>query len=303
MDVVVSGASGLIGQALVPALEAAGHRVVRLVRRTPATGGEVMWRPDRGELDLSGVALPGVPLAVVHLAGENLGEGRWSEARRRVIKASRVDGTRTIVEAMLRLPTPPAVLVCASAVGYYGAHAGDAELAEDAPAGSDFLAEVCAAWEAEAQRAAAAGIRTARVRTGVVLAKEGGALARMLTPFKLGVGGKIGGGRQWFPWVTLGDAVRGYLHALARGDGALNLAAPGIVRQADFARALAKVLSRPSFMPLPGFAVKAMFGAMGDALLLGGQRVVPRRLLADGFTFEAPALEPALRDILGRPAR
>jgi len=298
--VVVAGASGLIGRALVPALEGAGLAVVRLVRGRAAGSGELAWQPARGELDLSALGPEGVH-AVVNLAGESIGDGRWSAARKQAILASRVDATRTLVRAMERLPRRPEALVSASAVGYYGGASGDVALDEDAPAGDDFLAEVCRAWEAEARIAEGAGVRVARMRTGVVLTPEGGALQRLLTPFKLGLGGKVGGGRQWMPWVSLGDTVEAYVRAVTRPlAGAYNVVAPGPVTQGELAKTLARVLGRPSFMPLPGFAVKLMFGEMGDALLLGGQRAVPRRLVADGFTFRDPELEPALRVMLGR---
>lgn len=300
--VVVSGASGLIGRALVPALGAAGYTVVRLVREREAGPGELRWQPEAGALDLTAAHPEGVH-AVIHLAGENIGEGRWSEARKRSILESRVQGTRTIVNAMKALATPPAALVSASGVGYYGGTRGDVELDESAPAGDDFPAVVCRAWEAETEPAAAAGIRVVRMRTGVVLTPEGGALQRLLTPFKLGLGGKVGGGRQWMSWVTMADTIAAYLFALARPiHGPVNLVAPGAVTQAELAKTLARVLGRPSLVPLPGFAVKMMFGEMGDALLLGGQRAAPRRLLAEGFAFAHPELEPALRAVLGKRA-
>ncbi|MCC6623311.1 MAG: TIGR01777 family protein [Deltaproteobacteria bacterium] len=302
--IVVSGASGLIGRALCGALAAAGHRVVRLVRGRDAGPDELRWQPEAGALDLTPLAGDG-PLGAVHLAGEGVGDGRWTPARKAAIRGSRVDGTRTLVRALLELGTRPAVLVSSSAVGYYGADRGDTALPEDASPGNDFLAEVCQAWEAETEPARAAGIRVVTMRTGVVLSPDGGALQKLLTPFKLGVGGKVGGGRQWMPWVALSDVVEAYRFALAHGAlaGPTNLAAPHPVTQAELARTLARVLGRPAFMPLPGFMVKTLFGEMGASLLLGGQRAVPGRLLAAGFTFRHPDLEAALRHILGRPAR
>lgn len=296
MRIVVSGASGLIGQALVPALAGAGHEVVRLVRRAPQGPGEVAWAPERGELDAAAL---GAVDAAVHLAGENVGDGRWTDARKRQILGSRVDGTRTLVAALTSASPRPKTLVSASAVGFYGDR-GDALLGEDAGPGSDFLAEVCKAWEAETRPAEDAGLRVVRARLGVVLAGDGGALARMLTPFKLGLGGKIGGGRQWLSWVTKADAVRALVRAVEDPAlaGAVNVTAPEPVTQAELAATLGRVLRRPAFMPLPGFAVKAMFGEMGASVLLAGQRALPRRLLAAGFTFTDPALEPALRRML-----
>ncbi|MFO0751568.1 MAG: TIGR01777 family oxidoreductase, partial [Myxococcota bacterium] len=232
--VAVTGASGLVGNALCPALVAAGHQVVKLVRRAPAGPDEVRWAPERHELDPA--ALGPVDVAV-HLAGENVGDGRWTDARKAAIRGSRVDGTRTLVSALCRLEPRPAALVSASAIGYYGAH-GDEELDESAAPGSDFLAEVCQAGEAETEPARAAGLRVARLRLGVVLSPDGGALPKLLTPFKLGVGGKIGGGQQWMSWVGLDDVVAAFVRAVgdAALDGPINVTAPVPVTQAELAK-------------------------------------------------------------------
>ena len=302
MHVAVTGASGLLGKALVASLNAHGHQVSRLVRRPhtrPEERSEIPWEPLAGLLDPAHLA--GVD-AVVHLAGENVGGGRWSESRKAAIRESRVLGTRTLVDALGRMSKPPSVLVSASAIGYYGAAQGDEPLTEAAPPGDDFLAEVCRVWEAEAQRAERFGVRVVRPRIGIVLDPQGGALEKLLGPYKAGLGGKVGSGRQWMSWVALPDVVRAFEHALAHTalSGPANVVADGAVTQAEFARTLARVLGRPSIMPLPGFAVKALFGEMGDALLLGGQRVVPAALRDSGFTFMFPSLEPALRHLLAK---
>lgn len=303
MQIAVTGASGLIGSALIGRLVADGHSVARLVRRPtarPAGVGEVAeipWDPMAGLLEPS--ALDGLDV-VVHLAGESVAGGRWTEARKAAIRDSRVLGTRTLVQAMRRAARPPRVLVSASAIGYYGDVPGDAALTEASAPGQDFLAEVCVAWEAEAAAAREVGVKVVTPRIGVVLDARGGALQKLLGPFRAGVGGKVGDGRQWMSWITSRDAVSA-LAFLTEGrvEGPANLVAPGAVTQAVFAKVLGKVLRRPSFVPLPAFAVKSLFGEMGDALLLGGQRVEPKVLEASGFRFESPELESALRRVLG----
>jgi hypothetical protein len=281
---------------------AEGHTVSKLVRRpTGRAGGvgeaaEIPWDPMAGLLEAS--ALDGLD-AVVHLAGESVGGGRWTDARKASIRDSRVLGTRTLVQAMRRAARPPRILVSASAIGYYGDVPGDATVTESSAPGDDFLAEVCVAWEAEANAAREAGVRVVTPRIGVVLDAKGGALQKLLGPFRAGVGGKVGDGRQWMSWITSRDVVRALTYLVdGQVEGPANLVAPGAVTQAVFAKLLAKVLRRPSFIPLPAFAVKSLFGEMGDALLLGGQRVEPRVLVANGFTFESPELESALRAVL-----
>jgi len=298
MRVLMTGASGLIGARLGKFLEAeptAAHSVVRLVRRTPNTG-ELSWDPDRGVLDAA--ALEGFD-AVVHLAGENVGDGRWTDERKRRIEESRTKGTSLLADTLARLTNKPSVLVSASAVGYYGGR-GRVEDAvdESAPAGDDFLARVCVAWEAAAK--AAVGIRVVHPRLAVVLSPDGGALARMLTPFRAGLGGPIGGGKQPFPWVTIDDAVSALWRLISDDKfiGPVNVVAPQRVSQGDFARALGRVLGRPAFVPLPRLAVKALFGEMGETVLLGGIAAVPRRLLDGGFGFGDPDLETALGKLL-----
>jgi uncharacterized protein (TIGR01777 family) len=295
MRIAVTGATGLIGSALVPVLRAADHEVVTLVRRTPAGPAEVAWDPIAGAVDDSGLA--GVD-AVVHLAGFNLGT-RWTISKKRQIRDSRVNGTRLIAEAAARL-TPPATLVCASAIGFYGER-GDEVLAEDAARGSGFLADVVAEWEAAADPARDAGVRVVHLRQGLVLAPGGGALARLLLPFRLGLGGPVGSGRQWWSWVAIDDVVRAYVHALEHPlAGPVNVTAPEPVRNIDFVKALGRALHRPAFAPFPAIAVRALLGEMGEELLLTSQRVLPTRLEDDGFAFTHRSLDSALVSVLGR---
>ena len=293
MRVAVTGASGLIGSALVPALRAAGHDVLCLVRREPDSADEAAWDPTAGTIDEG--ALAGVG-AIVNLAGVDIGQ-RWTHETRQRIRDSRVDGTRLLAETVSRLDPRPALLL-ASAVGYYGQR-GDEELTEESAAGEGFLADVVREWEAAADPARAAGARVMHFRQGLVLAKDGGALKRMLLPFRLGVGGRIGSGSQWWSWDSLDDVVAAYLHALEQPlEGVYNLAAPGLVRNRDFVDALGRALHRPTAFPLPGFAVKLAFGEMGEEMLLGGQRVVPERLTETGFAFAHPDVRGALEHVL-----
>ena len=294
MRVAVTGASGLIGSALVPVLREAKHEVLSLVRRTPTHADEAQWDPAAGTIDVD--ALQGVD-AIVHLAGENIGQ-RWTETSRRRILDSRVQGTRLVAETAAALDPQPALLA-ASAMGFYGQQ-GDQEFTESSPRGQGFLADVVDAWEQAAEVAREAGVRVVQFRQGLVLSKDGGALGRMLLPFRLGVGGRIGGGRQWWSWVAIDDLAAAYLFALERPlDGLYNLAAPGVVRNADFVDALGNVLSRPTIFPLPGFAVRLAFGEMGEEMLLGGQRIDSERLRDEGFEFAYPELEGALEHVLG----
>jgi uncharacterized protein (TIGR01777 family) len=291
--IAVTGASGLIGSALVPELRAAGHDVLTLVRREPHTDREVSWDPQGGTIDE--VRLAGVE-ALVHLAGFGLG-ARWTTARRRLILDSRVLGTHLIAATAARLSPRPAALVCASAIGLYGER-GDDILTEAAPRGDGFLAEVVEAWEAAAEPARAAGIRVVSLRQGLVLSRDGGALARLLTPFRLGLGGPIGGGRQWWSWVTMEDVVRAYRHAIEQPvAGPLNVTAPEPTRNREFVQALGRALHRPSIAPFPALAVRAALGEMGEELLLTSQRVVPAALLAGGFEFRLATLEAALASL------
>jgi len=301
LRIVVTGATGLVGGALVPALVAAGHRVDRVSRRPPAAGTtDIQWDPARGRLDPR--ALEGAN-AVVHLAGESIAAGRWTAAVKERIRRSRVDGTRLLAETVGRLTRRPRVLVAASAVGYYGDR-GEEPLTEDSRHGTGFLADVCRAWEAAADPARAAGVRVVHLRLGLVLAGQGGALPRMLLPFRLGAGGIVGSGRQYWSWIALGDLVRVIELALAVETltGAVNAVAPAPVTNREFTRTLGRVLRRPTRLPLPAPVVRLLFGEMGQALLLDSARVLPRRLERAGFRFRHPDLEGALRAALGKEA-
>ncbi|MFQ5723173.1 MAG: TIGR01777 family oxidoreductase [Terriglobia bacterium] len=296
MKIGVSGSSGLVGSALVPFLTASGHQVVRLVRSKP-NPDEVYWSPAEGRLDASG--LEGLE-AVVHLAGENI-TGRWTPAKKARIRDSRVQGTQLLAGTLAELPQPPKVLVCASAIGYYGDR-GEEVLREGSPPGSNFLAAVCQAWEAASQPAAQKGIRVVSLRIGVVLSPRGGALGKMLLPFKLGVGGKIGSGRQYLSWIAIDDLVGVIHHALTTESlqGPVNTVAPQAVTNLEFTKTLGRVLGRPTLLPLPAFAARLAFGQMADELLLASARVEPARLKASGYVFRTPDLEGALRHLLGK---
>jgi uncharacterized protein (TIGR01777 family) len=293
MDVVVTGSSGFIGTALKGALHKAGHRMVPMVR-SQAVGGALHWDPDRGEIDAGG--LEGVG-AVVHLAGEGIGNKRWNEAYKAKVKESRRKGTTLLAETLAKLDKPPKVLVSSSAIGYYGDR-GDEVLTESSRPGSDFLAEVCTAWEAAAVPARDAGIRVAYIRTGIVLSGRGGVLPKMLLPFKFGFGGKLGSGRQWMSWIALGDEVGAIVHLLGDDSlsGPFNLTSPNPVTNADMTKAIGKAMNRPAFVPAPAFALKTALGAeMAEELLLVSQRALPTRLLDSGFTFRHPEIGDALR--------
>jgi len=300
LRVVVSGATGLVGSALVPALRAAGHRVDRLSRRPPTTGGtDIQWDPVVGQLDSR--ALEGVD-AVVHLAGESIAAFRWTAAVKERIRRSRVDGTRLLSRTLAALERRPRALVSVSAVGYYG-NRGETALTEESAAGSGFLAGVCREWEAAADPARAAGIRVVHPRLGIVLAAQGGALPRIARPFRLGAGGVVGTGRQYWSWIGIDDLVRVIelcleLDTLA---GPVNAVAPAPVTNLEFTRVLGRVLGRPTLVPLPAPVIRLVLGEMGQTLLLDSARVVPRRLERAGFRFQHPDLEAALRAALARP--
>jgi uncharacterized protein (TIGR01777 family) len=292
--VIVSGSSGLIGRALCRFLTSGGHRVDRLVRRTPgADTTDVQWWPDRGELHAP--ALAGAD-AVVHLAGESIGAGRWTPERKKAILESRVAGTRLLCETLARLQQPPRVLISSSALGYYGDR-GDELLDETSPPGPGFLADVCQAWESATEPARRAGIRVVNLRTGMVLSRVGGALASMLTPFGLGVGGALGTGRQWTSWIALDDLLGAIHHLLfAEGlSGPVNAVAPNPVTNAELSRPLGHVLRRPTFARVPGPVLRLVLGERGQALLLDSTRAQPARLQTDGFAFFYPQLEGLLR--------
>lgn len=296
MNVLVTGASGLVGSALTRHLRQEGHRVVPL-RRTGSGAGGPCWNPDAGQIDL---AEAGALDGVVHLAGESIG-ARWSAAKKIRIRESRVNGTRLLCGALARLPHPPQVLIAASAVGFYGDR-GEELLDEASVAGSGFLAEVCREWEAAAGPAVASGMRVVHLRIGVVLAPNGGALAKMLPAFRCGLGGRLGDGRQFWSWITLDDLTRAIHYALTNESlrGPVNAVSPQPVTNREFTQTLGAVLRRPTFFAMPACAVRLLFGQMGKEALLAGARVRPGRLMAGGFAFQSPELKPALRQLLGR---
>ena len=299
MNILVSGASGLIGATLVPFLTTGGHTVTRLVRAAPKPGtAEIQWNPQTGSINIAG--LEGMA-AVVHLAGENIAAARWTAEQKARIRESRVRGTQLLSEALAQLSQPPQVFMCASAIGYYGDR-GDELLQEESPAGSGFLAEVCRAWEAATEPAVQKGIRTVQLRIGVVLSPAGGALARMLLPFKMGVGGVIGDGKQYMSWIGLDDVVGAIQHVLVTDSlrGAVNAVAPHPVTNRDFTKTLGRVLGRPTLLPMPAFAARLAFGEMADELLLASTRVEPSRLVSTGYVFRYPELDAALRHLLGK---
>jgi uncharacterized protein (TIGR01777 family) len=332
MKILISGTHGLIGSALVRALAGQGHAVTRLIRGTPSPGeAAVAWDPESNQIDAA--SLEGFD-AVVHLAGENVAAGRWTADRKARIRTSRVAGTRLLSDSLARLASPPKVLACASAVGYYGDR-GEEILDETSPPGTGFLAGVCRDWEAATEPAAKAGIRVVELRIGMVLATGGGALQKMVEPFRLGLGGRLGSGRQYVSWITLDDVLGAIAHMLeggaprvrAEGDspvfvdtrtgtvplvladtktgtvplsGPVNVVGPHPVTNAEFTKALGRQLNRPTILPVPAFALRLMFGQMADDLLLSSARVMPRRLLDSGYQFLDAELAPALQRLLSR---
>jgi uncharacterized protein (TIGR01777 family) len=296
MVIAISGSSGLIGTALVRYFEGRANEVRPIVRRAARTPGEISWDPERETIDAK--RLEGVD-AVINLAGENLAQ-RWSGETKRRIRDSRVKGTATLVRAISSLSTKPSVLLSGSAIGIYGSQRGDEPLDEASTLGSDFLASVCVEWESAAAPATDVGVRVVALRTGLVLSRDGGVLAKLLLPFQLGVGGPIGNGRQWMSWISIGDYVRAAASLLRSPSiaGPVNVVAPNPVTNAEFAQTLGRVIRRPTMFKVPRFALKLVMGEMADDTILASQRVRPRRLLESGFDFEQPTLESALRDVL-----
>lgn len=293
--VLVTGSSGLVGRPVCASLARKGYQVIRLVRAGSSAQDAISWDPEK---PLAQESVSGFD-AVVHLAGESI-VGRWTEKKKKAIRDSRVLGTKNLAEALAKAPLRPRVMVCASAIGYYG-HRGDEILREDSTSGTGFLPEVCAEWEAAGKPAEDAGIRTTKMRFGIVLSKEGGALAKMLTPFRLGLGGNMGNGRQWWSWVDLQDVVGAIEHALKTDSlrGPVNVVSPNPVTNAEFTKILASVLARPAIFPMPALMARLALGEMADELLLASQRVEPGKLLGTGYIFRWPELRQSLQDRLG----
>ncbi|WP_022835941.1 TIGR01777 family oxidoreductase [Salisaeta longa] len=302
LSIAVSGTSGLVGTQLVAFLRSGGHTVHPLVRHAPAGPGEILWDPAAGAVEAE--KLNGVD-AVIHLAGENVFALRWTEDKKRRIYNSRAQGTRLLAEAIAGCDDPPRVLLSSSAIGYYGDHGAEPITEETPPRDAGFLGEVCAAWEAATQPAADAGVRTAQLRTGVVLSPAGGALQLMLPAFQIGLGGRIGPRDMYFSWITLDDVIGGFYHALMRETvhGPVNLTAPQPVRMQTYAETLAGVLGRPALLNVPAFAVRAAFGEMADEFLLQSARVLPEKLETTGYDFGYAGLRDALQHVLGRTLR
>lgn len=301
MKILITGATGLIGSRLCQLLTDEGHAVIALSRSPKRAEGLAAreihaWEPEAGPPPAQ--ALIGVE-AVVHLAGEPIAAQRWSDEQKKRIRNSRIISTRNLVNALRSAEVKPRVLVSSSAIGFYGDR-GDEPLIESSPSGSGFMSEVCASWEDEAKRAGHFGVRVVLVRTGVVLSGEGGALKKMLPPFKLGVGGPLGSGKQWFPWIHIEDIVGIFHSAILSSSmiGVVNGTAPEPVTNSEFTKQLGRVLHRPTFLPVPEFALRALMGEMAD-VLLGSQRVIPKAMLDAGYKFQYPLLAPALEDLLG----
>jgi uncharacterized protein (TIGR01777 family) len=296
MKILVSGSHGLVGTSLIASLKQDGHQASSLVRNAPKSSDEIEWDPERGIKSLS--ALEGFA-GVVHLAGESIAEGRWNDEKKQRIRDSRIKGTTILSEALAQLQTPPNVYACASAIGYYG-NRGDETLTETSSPGNDFLADVCVEWENATDKAKAKGIRVVNARFGIILSTDGGALAKMLTPFRMGVGGRVGSGDQWMSWIALDDVVSGLRFVLDDESisGPVNFVAPNPVTNSEFTKKLGSALSRPTIFPIPAFAVRLAFGEMADALLLSSARVKPAEFEKHSFKFAYPELSGAFKQIL-----
>ena len=296
MKILISGSHGLVGTALIKALQPDGHDIYRLVRHYPDSPDQIEWSPERYSIALS--LIEGFD-AVVHLAGESIAEGRWTDEKKRKIRESRTKGTKLLADALGNLTARPRVMLSASAIGYYGDR-DDEVLTEASAPGNDFLSEVCVEWENATSHAKAMGVRVVNTRFGIILDKEGGALKKMLPPFRMGIGGRIGSGKQWMSWIALDDVVGALKFALTNESlaGPVNFVAPNPVRNADFTKALGHALSRPTFLPIPAFGVRFAFGEMADALLLSSQRVEPKVLNEAEYQFQYPSLKLALSQLL-----
>ena len=295
MKVAVTGSSGLIGTSLVSFLLEKNVTVSKILRENPEDD-DISWKPEDGDWNS---AFTGGVDGIVHLAGENIASGKWTRKKKEKIRNSRIEGTKRLCEHILKLPTPPSVLVCASAIGYYG-NRGVEFLNEGSSRGSGFLPDVCLGWEEAAESVSKAGIRVVNVRFGIVLSKDGGALAKMMTPFKMGMGGKIGSGTQFMSWVAMDDVTGAIYHTLTTDSlkGPVNVTAPNPVTNKEFTNTLGEVLKRPAVVPMPAFAAKLAFGEMANDLLLASTKVAPKMLSDSGYEFQYPELENALRHIL-----
>lgn len=295
MNVVIAGASGLVGAALIPVLKSMGAQITRMVRSKPKAG-ELEWHPSQSEMT-AGI-LDGFD-TIINLAGENIAGGRWTDDQKRKIRESRINGTRLLSEAIARLSPKPRVFICASATGIYGDR-DDEILDEQSESGGGFLARVCREWEEATEPAIKAGVRVVNLRLGPILAREGGMLAKLLTPFKMGMGGKVGSGRQYISWIAIEDAIQAIKLAIedASIQGALNIVAPNPVTNEEFTKTLGHVLNRPTALAMPAFAARLAFGEMADEVLMASQKVIPKKLIAAGFVFKYPELEPTLKHLL-----
>ncbi len=295
MKVAITGSSGLIGTSLISFLSEKSVTVSKILRENPKDD-DISWKPEDG--DWNSAFTEGVD-GIVHLAGENIASGKWTRKKKEKIRNSRIEGTKKLCEHILKLPTPPSVLVCASAIGYYG-NRGVEFLNEGSSRGSGFLPDVCLGWEEAAESVSKAGVRVVSVRFGIVLSKDGGALAKMMTPFKMGMGGKIGSGAQYMSWVAMDDVTGAIYHTLTTDSlkGPVNVTAPNPVTNKEFTNTLGEVLKRPAVVPMPAFAAKLAFGEMANDLLLASTKVAPKRLSDSGYEFQYPELENALRHIL-----
>lgn len=295
MNVIITGASGLVGRAVQAELLARGHAVACASRSEAGAPGGALWHPDRPEIGGPQWASAD---AIIHLAGENIAEGRWTSAKKARIRDSRVVGTGQLVAGILRANAHPAAFLCASAVGFYGDRA-DEELDESSPAGAGFLSQVCQEWERACEPLSRARVRVVNLRFGVILSRHGGALAKMMLPFKLGLGGVIGSGRQYVPWITLHDAVGAVVHCLTNEGirGPVNVVSPSPVTNREFTKALGTVIGRPTIFPMPAFAARIVFGEMADALLLAGARVRPTELIKSAYTFQHDSIICGLRAV------